>query len=223
MGPLLFIILLTAAIFKEYIRRGISSILDRYQKERPILTRPAYGLSKYRILVVLGSGGHTTEMLRLLVPFKKVEHKMDIIFAVSDSDSTSLPRVPSILGKDREFEVVRVKRIREVGDSIVHSILKAPLAFISAFHVLWTVRPDVLVCNGPGTCLVLVYVSRLLQFLCLAPRTVRIFVESFCRVKTISLTGRLVYPFMDSFILQWPPTDAILRTYPRAKYLGRIL
>jgi hypothetical protein len=31
-----------------------------------------------------------------------------------------------------------------------------------------------------------------------------IFIESICRVKTLSLSGKLVYPIVDSFMVHWP-------------------
>ncbi len=46
-----------------------------------------------------------------------------------------------------------------------------------------------------------------------------IFVESFCRVGTISLSGKLLYHVVDRFIVQWPQ---LTKAYPRAEYIGRI-
>lgn len=44
-----------------------------------------------------------------------------------------------------------------------------------------------------------------------------VYVESFCRVQHLSLTGKLLYPIADKFIVQWP---SLLAGYTRAKYLG---
>ena len=44
-----------------------------------------------------------------------------------------------------------------------------------------------------------------------------VYIESFARVHSKSLTGRLVYPFADLFLVQW---ETMLRLYPRAKYVG---
>jgi beta-1,4-N-acetylglucosaminyltransferase len=223
MSDLLFLILLTAAFFKVNIGRFIGFLKQSANRESPILEKPNSGRSRFRVLAVLGSGGHTTEMLRLLVSLKSKTDQLEFVFAVAESDLTSVARIPSVLGADFDSRIVRIRRIREVGDSLFTALLKMPAAFLSSFRVVWSTRPDVLLCNGPGTCLPIIYISRLLELIHLVPRTVRVFVESFCRVKTISLTGRLVYPFMDSFILQWPPTEEIRNRYPRAKYLGSIL
>lgn len=46
-----------------------------------------------------------------------------------------------------------------------------------------------------------------------------IYIESFARVDDRSLTGRLVYPLADLFLVQWEP---LLKLYPKAKYVGSI-
>ena len=46
-----------------------------------------------------------------------------------------------------------------------------------------------------------------------------IYIESFARVDKKSLTGRLVYPFADLFLVQWEP---MLKCYPKAEYVGGI-
>jgi len=46
-----------------------------------------------------------------------------------------------------------------------------------------------------------------------------IYVESFARVDTASLTGRLIYPIADLFIVQW---EESLKFFPKAVYGGAI-
>ena len=46
------------------------------------------------------------------------------------------------------------------------------------------------------------------------------YVESVCRVETLSATGRLLYHAgADRVLVQWP---ALARRYPRAEWLGRL-
>lgn len=47
-----------------------------------------------------------------------------------------------------------------------------------------------------------------------------LFVESFCRVEKLSLSGRLLYPIADKFIVQWPQLLDDKLGYHRAEYLG---
>ena len=46
-----------------------------------------------------------------------------------------------------------------------------------------------------------------------------IFIESFANIETKTLTGKLVYPIADIFIVQW---KSMLKLYPKAKYEGWI-
>ena len=44
--------------------------------------------------------------------------------------------------------------------------------------------------------------------------------ESIARVKSLSLSGKLLYPIADKFMVQWPD---LLSKYPRAKYVGFVI
>lgn len=57
------------------------------------------------------------------------------------------------------------------------------------------------------------------QFLGLGD-TRTIYVESFARVKSLSLSGRMLYAFVDRFIVQWP---GLVQKYPRAEYHGVLI
>ena len=46
-----------------------------------------------------------------------------------------------------------------------------------------------------------------------------IYIESFARVDEASLTGKLMYPIADKFIVQW---EEMLKLYPKAVYGGAI-
>lgn len=44
-----------------------------------------------------------------------------------------------------------------------------------------------------------------------------IYVESFARVSTLSLSGKLVRPFVDTFVVQWPGAAGSGATRPQGK------
>lgn len=46
-----------------------------------------------------------------------------------------------------------------------------------------------------------------------------VYLETFARVNDRSLTGKLVYPIADLFLVQW---ESLLELYPKAKYVGGI-
>lgn len=116
----------------------------------------------------------------------------------------------------------RVFRSREVGQSYLTSILSTARSLWDWIPlVLWRVRPELVLTNGPGTCvplLWLVWLARLMGALPAA--TYLVYVESVCRVQSLSLSGRLVYPICDRFVVQWPQ---LRDKFPRATYLGRLI
>lgn len=46
-----------------------------------------------------------------------------------------------------------------------------------------------------------------------------IYIESFAKVTSATLTGKLLYKFADQFYVQW---ESMLKVYPKAIYLGGI-
>lgn len=63
----------------------------------------------------------------------------------------------------------------------------------------------------------LCYMAFLLSMLAVIDHCPIVYVESFCRVDDISVTGKLLYPIADRFIVQW---DKLAEKYSRAEYLG---
>ncbi|KAF8602144.1 oligosaccharide biosynthesis protein Alg14 like protein [Ceratobasidium sp. AG-I] len=165
------------------------------------------------LAVFLGSGGHTSESLALVssLEFEKYSPRTYII---SEGDSLSAKKAHALetLKKpgNTDYEILTMPRARKVHQSL----LTTP--FTAAFSLIWTLRTltlqtmrtnesfaDVLLINGPGTCFVLalgVYLNRFLGVP--SPRVV--YVESFARVNSLSLSGKLVQPLADRFLVQWP-------------------
>lgn len=73
-------------------------------------------------------------------------------------------------------------------------------------------RPDVLLSTGGGVTVPLFVVGKLVG-------ARLIYVESLTRVDGPSLTGRLVYPLVDRFFVQWP--EAATRS--RMEFVGNLL
>lgn len=69
--------------------------------------------------------------------------------------------------------------------------------------MVWKSRPDLLLVNGPGTCLPVCLSALALRFFGLLDTRV-VFVESVCRVTSLSLTGRMLYYLADQVQVQWP-------------------
>lgn len=161
----------------------------------------------YRTLVVLGSGGHTSEMIQLIRHLSSERyHPLLFVKAATDTTSTGRLQAANLLSSSSSSPatvVHEIPRAREVGQSYVSSVMSTLHAFFYALQLVARTRPDVLLCNGPGTCLplcVAAFAWRVVGW----TGTRIIFVESYCRVQTMSLTGRLLYAWVDLVAVHWP-------------------
>lgn len=171
-----------------------------------------------KTLVVLGSGGHTTEMLHLIKNLNPDRYG-PIILVIAASDETSLNRVKAypyplpiknkkdLVGNNsnsNSSQVFTIPRSREVGQSYSSSILTTAYSFFFAFWLVgFKVQPDLVLVNGPGTCIPIAYSAFFFRIIGWMVQTKIIFIESFCRVKSLSLTGKLLYPIADLFVVCW--------------------
>ncbi|KAM6327050.1 UDP-N-acetylglucosamine transferase subunit ALG14 [Podargus strigoides] len=176
-----------------------------------------------RLLVVAGSGGHTTEILRLLSCLSESYSPRHYIIA--DSDKMSEAKIRSFEQKRAEtfsssqFTLDRIPRSREVRQSWTSSVVSTLYSILYSLPLTYKLKPDLILCNGPGTC-VPVCISALLLGLLGIKRAIIVYVESICRVETLSLSGKILYYFSDYFIVQWPN---LKEKYPKSVYLGRIV
>ena len=116
--------------------------------------------------------------------------------------------------------VAVLPRAREVGQSYISSVATTLVALWAAAAVVWRARPDLLLVNGPGTCVPVVLWAVALRLVGRA-RTRVVYVESVCRTASLSLTGKILYRgrLTDLFLVQWPALAAAL---PRAVHAGRL-
>eukprot|EP00208_Stichococcus_sp_RCC1054_P002708 CAMPEP_0206134952 /NCGR_PEP_ID=MMETSP1473-20131121/331_1 /ASSEMBLY_ACC=CAM_ASM_001109 /TAXON_ID=1461547 /ORGANISM="Stichococcus sp, Strain RCC1054" /LENGTH=212 /DNA_ID=CAMNT_0053526609 /DNA_START=392 /DNA_END=1030 /DNA_ORIENTATION=+ len=175
-------------------------------------------------MVVLGSGGHTAEMLTLLRGLDPTKYA-SLTFVVAATDRMGAAKAQQALSlrgqPEGEPAVVDViPRSREVGQSYITSVATTLRALAAAFTIVWRRRPDLLLVNGPGTCIPICAAALLLRAFGLA-KTHIVYVESIARVTSLSLSGRILYHsrIASAFFVQWP---ALHRRYPRSTYQGRL-
>ncbi len=155
-------------------------------------------------LIVLGSGGHTGEMLHMVKKLDKEKHP-DRVYVCAASDDASFEkatRFEADVMKSTSATIYCVPRARSVGQSYLTSVFTTLYAFLASFLLILRLRPSLLITNGPGTALPLVYSLFIIRLFGLRSRT--IFFESFCRVTSLSLAAKLCRPVVDRFVVHWP-------------------
>jgi len=98
-----------------------------------------------------------------------------------------------------------ISRTNEVKQSLITSVFST---LRSILHTILVIRKNLintthLVANGPGTCVPLYFVFFFINKIRLT-RVRLTFVESWCRVYDLSLTGKLLRPIVNDFIVHWP-------------------
>ncbi|KAJ0533478.1 putative oligosaccharide biosynthesis protein Alg14 [Helianthus annuus] len=194
-------------------------------------SKPARNASQKSLstLVVLGSGGHTAEMINLLTVLQK-ERFAPRFYIAAATDNMSLQKARvfedalddkiSLKGAN-SIQFMQIYRSREVGQSYITSVGTTLYALAHALWLMVKIRPQVILCNGPGTCIPICAIA--FVFKVLGIRWSHIFyVESIARVKRLSLSGLLLYKLRmaDQLFVQWP---SLQKQYPRAHYVGRLM
>ncbi|RCN47472.1 oligosaccharide biosynthesis protein Alg14 like protein [Ancylostoma caninum] len=162
---------------------------------------------------VMGSGGHTMEMLELLKNLG--EQYTPRCYIVADTDHMSIDKVREFenLRNSGTFDICTIPRSREVGQSFITAVPTTLYSFLFALSVVWKAKPDLLLVNGPGSCIPVVFAAALFDMLRLRD-TIIIYEESICRVETLSLSGSILYflGLADDIIVQW---KQLKEKYPR--------
>ena len=149
-----------------------------------------------KICFIASSGGHWEELMCL----KKIAQENDAFYVTeeggqaSDSNVKPLYLVPQINRKEKHFLWHLIK------------------LFGRAFSIMRREKPKVLITTGALAAYPFCVVQKL-------RRGKVIYVESFARVNNASLSGKLVYPLADLFLVQW---ETMQQVYPKAKYVGGI-
>ena len=176
---------------------------------------------KKSIMIILGSGGHTGEILLMI---KKLDFNKfsSCYFVSSHNDKNSENKTKESIDmnnfKNTKFQFIKIYRARNVGQSFISSIPTTIYSLIQSFFILIKTRPNMVVSNGPGVAFPIIIIGYILKIFMILYEFKIMFIESYCRSKSISLCGKLVEPFCDRFIVLWKNLETKKR-----EYLGKIL
>lgn len=149
-----------------------------------------------KICFVSSSGGHWEELMCL----RSLEEQNDAFYVTEtggqadDCVLEKLYKLPQINRREKFF--------------LLHFIQ----LFCRARKIIRIERPDVVITTGALIAFPICLLAK-----CLGAKIV--YIESFARVNSRSLTGRLLYPFADLFLVQW---ESLLPLYPKAKFVGGV-
>ncbi|CAO2823722.1 unnamed protein product [Amaranthus hypochondriacus] len=176
-------------------------------------------------LIVLGSGGHTAEMINLLLALQK-DRFIPRYYIAAATDNMSLQKARTFESSScnevmETAQYMQIYRSREVGQSYVTSVGTTLVAIAHALWLMIKIRPQVILCNGPGTCIPLCAIAFVFKVLGIRWSSI-FYVESIARVQRLSLSGLLLYKLRmaDQLYVQWPQLQ---KKYPRSVYVDRLM
>lgn len=145
---------------------------------------------------VASSGGHWEELMCI----RSIAEEHDTFYVTEEG------------GQARDSSLENIHLLPQINRRQKDFLWRFLKLMITAGKIIFRERPDVVVTTGA-----------LIAFpFCLYAKMIGakvIYIETFARVNDRSLTGRLVYPLADLFLVQW---ESLLKFYPKAKYVGGI-
>ena len=146
-----------------------------------------------KICLVCSYGGHLTEILKLMDAFEG--HETFFI-------TCKVPRTQNL--KKRKYY------IPILGKNPIKFIYSMPFII----RILNKEKPNLIVSTGAGIAIPVFYIAKLFNIKTL-------YIESWSRVNNPSITGKVVYPITNIFLVQW---KQLLNEYGnKASYWGGIV
>ncbi len=155
---------------------------------------------KRRVMFISSTGGHLNEMLQLKELFDKYDYHI-----VTEKTKSNLNLGEKHVGKV-DFLVFGTK------DFMLTYPFKLLYNCFKSVYIYLKVHPDYIVTTGAHTAGPMCCLGKILG-------SKVIYIESFANISSKTITGKLLYPIADKFIVQW---ESMLELYPDATYGGWI-
>ena len=153
---------------------------------------------KKKVMFISSVGGHLTQMLEL----KSIFNDYDYVLITEKNDVTESMNkkynMNYLLYGSRQY--------------LFKYLFVIIVNFVKSIYFFFKYNPEVIVTTGTHTAVLMCYLGFIFR------RKV-IFIESFAKRTSKTLSGKLVYPIASVFIVQW---ESMLKFYPKAKYFGGI-
>lgn len=155
---------------------------------------------KKKVLFISSTGGHFNELMQLKPMFEKYDYHI-----ITEKDKTNKDLV-------QQYEKKIYFLPYGTRSKIFSYIIKYFYLCMKTVFLYFKLRPKYIVTTGTHTAGPMCYFGKLFG-------SKIIYIETFANSNTKTVTGRLIYPIADLFIVQW---KEMLKLYPKAVYGGSI-
>lgn len=152
-----------------------------------------------KVLFISSTGGHLSELMKLEPLFKQYNYNI-----ITEKDKTTRN-----LSNKHEGKVYYLPYCTR--SKIFKYIIIYPYVVLKSFKLFIRIKPDVIVSTGTHTTVPMCYFGKLFQ------KKV-IYIESYANITKKTLSGKIVYPISDLFIVQW---RQMKKLYPRAVFVKK--
>ena len=83
---------------------------------------------------------------------------------------------------------------------------------LKSIYIYYKEKPDIVICTGVLSMIPICLIAKI-------NRKKLIYIESFAKVNSPTLSGKLLYKFADVFYVQW---ESMIDIYPKARFIGYI-
>lgn len=153
-----------------------------------------------KVLFISSTGGHLSELLQLESMFDNYDYHI-----ITEKTKSTLS-LKNKYNKKINYLVYGTK------SRFLSYMYKFPYNCIKSLILYIKIRPKVVVTTGAHTGVPFCYIGKLFG-------SKIIFIETLANIETRTLSGRMVYPIADVFIVQW---ENMLKFYPKAILGGKM-
>jgi len=153
-----------------------------------------------KVLFISSTGGHLNELMQLRPLFDKYNYH---IITERDKSTENLKEK-----YDKKISYLKYGSRKKI---ITYPFIFLFNCFKSLYYYI-KIRPKYIVTTGTHTAVPMCYLGKLFG-------SKIIFIETFANIDTKTLSGKLVYPIANLFIVQW---EEMTKLYPKAVYGGSI-
>ena len=147
-----------------------------------------------KVLFISSTGGHLSELMKLEPLFKCFDYSI-----ITEKDKTTSNLVNKYKGK--VFYLPYCTRSKLFKYFLLYSYV-----ILKSFYLLLKIKPDIIISTGTHTTVPMCYLGKLF-------RKKIIYIETYANITKKTISGKIVYPISDLFIVQW---KYMQRLYPRA-------
>lgn len=151
-----------------------------------------------KVLFISSTGGHLTELMQLKELFKQYDYHI-----ITEKDETTKDLKKQY--KDRIDYLPYGTRSK-----IFSYFFKYSFLIVKTIYLFFKIKPDVIVSTGTHTAVPMCYIGKIFG------RKI-IYVETYANITHKTLSGKIVYPISDLFIVQW---EQMKNLYPKAIYIN---